>query len=32
LESLKEGLMRTAAASQDIKGFEKFFEKGEHLY
>jgi len=32
LESLKEGLMRTAAASQDIRGFEKFFERGEHLY
>jgi len=32
LESLREGLKRTAAASQDKKGFEKFFKRGEHLY
>jgi aspartate aminotransferase len=30
--SLKEGLERMAAATQDRKGFEQFFEKGEHLY
>ncbi len=31
-ESLKEGLKRIAAASDDLKGFGHFFEKGEHLY
>ncbi len=31
-ESLKEGVRRIAAASQDKKGFEKFLKKGEHLY
>jgi len=30
-ESLKEGLKRIAAASQDQKGFSLFFNKGEHL-
>ena len=32
LQSLKEGVKRIAAASQDKKGFENFFNKGEHLY
>ena len=31
-ESLKEGVKRIAAASQDKKGFKTFIEKGEHLY
>jgi aspartate/methionine/tyrosine aminotransferase len=31
-ESLKEGLRRFSAASQDQKGFNLFFNKGEHLY
>jgi aspartate aminotransferase len=30
-ESLKEGLKRIATAAQDRKGFEQFFEKGEHF-
>jgi hypothetical protein len=30
--SLKEGLKRLAAASQDKKGFKLFFERGEHLF
>ncbi|OGP93407.1 MAG: aspartate aminotransferase [Deltaproteobacteria bacterium RBG_16_48_10] len=32
IESLKEGVKRIAAASQDKKGFKLFLEKGEHLY
>jgi aspartate/methionine/tyrosine aminotransferase len=31
-ESLKEGLKRIARASQDRKGFGRFFDRGEHLY
>ncbi len=31
-ESLKEGVKRVAAASQDKKGFEVFIQRGEHLY
>jgi aspartate aminotransferase len=31
-DSLKEGVKRFAAASQDKKGFETFFKRGEHLY
>ena len=31
-ESLKEGVKRVAAASQDKKGFEAFIQRGEHLY
>lgn len=31
-ESLKEGLKRISAASNDLKGFGHFFKKGEHLY
>ncbi len=31
-ESLKEGVKRIAAASQDKKGFRAFIERGEHLY
>jgi aspartate aminotransferase len=31
-ESLAEGVKRISVASQDKKGFTKFFEKGEHLY
>ena len=30
-ESLKEGLKRLSAASQDRKGFALFFDKGEHF-
>jgi len=30
--SLQEGLTRFAAASQDRMGFQRFFEKGEHLF
>ena len=32
MDSLKEGLKRIAAAAKDKKGFQQFFEKGEHLY
>ena len=31
-ESLKEGVKRIAAASQNKKGFETFLKRGEHLY
>jgi aspartate/methionine/tyrosine aminotransferase len=31
-ESLREGVKRIAAASQDKEGFQKFFKKGDHLY
>ena len=31
-ESLREGVRRISEASQDKKGFEVFFERGEHLY
>jgi bifunctional pyridoxal-dependent enzyme with beta-cystathionase and maltose regulon repressor activities len=31
-ESLKEGVKRIAAASQDRAGFKKFFNEGKHLY
>ncbi len=31
-ESLKEGVKRISAASQDKKGFKLFLDKGEHLY
>ena len=31
-ESLTEGVKRISVASQDKKGFAKFFERGEHLY
>jgi aspartate aminotransferase len=31
-ESLKEGVKRIEAASQDKKGFETFIKRGEHLY
>jgi aspartate aminotransferase len=32
IESLKEGVKRISAASQDKKGFKAFLKKGEHLY
>ena len=32
IDSLKEGVKRIRAASQDRKGFKQFFEKGDHLY
>ena len=32
MDSLREGVKRIAAASQDKKGFETFFKRGEHLY
>jgi len=32
MDSLKEGLKRIAAAAQDKKGFQRFFEKGDPLY
>jgi aspartate aminotransferase len=32
MDSLREGVKRIAAASQDKKGFEAFFKRGEHLY
>ena len=32
MESLKEGLRRIAAAAQDKKGFQRYLEKGEHLF
>jgi aspartate/methionine/tyrosine aminotransferase len=32
MDSLKEGLKRISAAARDKKGFQRFFEKGEHLY
>jgi aspartate/methionine/tyrosine aminotransferase len=32
MESLKEGLRRIEAASQDKKGFEDFVRRREHLY
>jgi aspartate aminotransferase len=31
-ESLKEGVKRVEAASQDTEGFRLFFKRGEHLY
>ena len=31
-ESLKEAVKRIAAAARDRRGFEAFFNKGEHLY
>jgi aspartate aminotransferase len=31
-DSLKEGLARLAAAAQDRAGFQRFVEKGEHLF
>ena len=31
-ESLREGVKRIAAAAQDKEGFQKFLQKGEHLY
>ncbi len=31
-KSLKEGVKRISLASQDKKGFNQFFERGEHLY
>jgi len=32
MDSLREGVKRIAAASQDKKGFDTFFKRGEHLY
>ena len=32
IESLKEGVKRISAASQDKKGFKAFLKEGEHLY
>jgi aspartate aminotransferase len=32
MDSLREGVKRIAAASQDKKGFETFLKRGEHLY
>ena len=32
IESLREGVKRIAAAAQDKAGFQKFLQKGEHLY
>jgi len=31
-ESLKEGVKRIEAATQDKEGFKLFFKRGEHLY
>jgi len=32
IESLREGVKRIATAVQDKEGFQKFLQKGEHLY
>jgi aspartate/methionine/tyrosine aminotransferase len=32
MDSLKEGIKRITAAARDRIGFQRFFEKGEHLY
>jgi bifunctional pyridoxal-dependent enzyme with beta-cystathionase and maltose regulon repressor activities len=32
MESLKEGLRRIEAASQDKKGFDRFLKEGKHLF